>query len=58
MRSLKSNRELSQTPRKKKFIRRQAFHIQELLYQGKRSGDHGLRSDERRKNRKDVLDPK
>jgi hypothetical protein len=56
--SLKSRRELSQIPRKKKYIRRQAFHIQELLYQGKRGGDHGLRSDERRKNRNDILNPK
>lgn len=41
-----------------KLVRRQAFHIQKLLYQRKRGGDHGLRSDERRKNREDVLNPK
>lgn len=56
--SLKSRRELNQISRVKRLIRRQAFHIQELLYQGKCGCDHGLRSDERRKNREDVLNPK
>lgn len=50
--------EPSRIRRKRICIRRQASLIHELLYQGKRGRDHGLRSDERRENRKDVKNPK